>query len=421
MTSFPPKRKSAPSEARASRPPRRGGGFSRRAFVGGAAAGVAGAAALGTISLTGCSSSGDDWVGDPQNISDEDLISYVADDFEYVEETFTPLYTWTLPLGTLLYYSEGSWSAAMMAPESALYVNTLGAVSLLTGEQVTLVTEPVSGSRYGFYDVRCSAKVFVWVEENFNTGDWVLIAQQFASGALSGSAVQLDSGDADWEPPKIAVTGKSVIWYKMPLASGSQSSSYSHCYRWTLGESEGVELYESPGRFAANPRISDGVLTICPRVNASSGTYYGLTAIDMDAEDAIIARLVMPSTVKPFEAVYMNDTFAFSVEANYGYGGYLGNMGSYIGLSGGPYVALSREPLACIGGKGSRYYVKVLSSHYVLDTEALTYSVLTAPNDTLDYGDYPAGEGESTMFVTYCTLRGEDGPPESVCMRVFEL
>ena len=66
----------------------------------------------------------------------------------------------------------------------------------------------------------------------------------------------------------------------------------------------------------------------------------------------------MPETVSPFEAVFMGESFAFSVEANYGYGGSLGNMGTFIGNSGGPFVYLSREPLACVTGKGSLYVIK---------------------------------------------------------------
>lgn len=41
----------------------------------------------------------------------------------------------------------------------------------------------------------------------------------------------------------------------------------------------------------------------------------------------------------------MGDTFVFSIEATYSGVGSLGNMGTYIGNEGGPYLFLSREPL----------------------------------------------------------------------------
>ena len=396
--------------------------FTRRRFVGGA---VAGTAALAAISLTGCSSDDGETdtteaTGEPQVITDDSKIVDVFDEYESADSTLEATYTWTLPLGTVLFHSEGSWSAAMFAPESALHVNTLGVVSLVEGTTVTLVEDPLNGSGYEFYDVRCGSGVFAWVEEDFGTGDWMLIAQEFSEGALTGDPVELDSGDEDWEPAKFATTGSSVIWLKMPLASGDKSTENSHCYRWKVGNSSGKDLYESPGRFATAPRVSDGVLTISPRVNASDGTYYGMTAIDLD-DASVIERLVMPESVKPFEATYMNSQFAFSVEANYGYGGSLGNMGTYTGNEGGPFISVSREPLACVVGKGSTYFVKVKSSHYAVDTDAETYAVLSAPSKTLDYGDYPASEGTTDRLVTYATVRGDDGTPESVCMRVFDL
>lgn len=397
-------------------------GFTRRRFVGGTAAATATAAVV----LSGCtdsSSSGSalSYTGESQVIDDTQILD-VTDEYEYVDDTgLEATYTWTLPLGTILFHTEGMWCAAILSPESALMVNTLGAVSLNSGTVNTLLEDPVTGSGYDFYDVRCSSGVFAWVEEDFSSSTWALYGQKFTGGVLMDSPTLLDSGDEDWEPAKFETTGTSVIWQKMPFASGSKSTEYSHCYRWSVGDEEGTELYESPGRFATSPRVSDGILTIAPRVLEDEGTYYGMTAIDLDSL-AIVDQLVMPASVRPFEATYINNLFAFSVEANYGYGGSLGNMGSYIGREGDVYVNLSREPLACIvGDGGTRFFIKVKSSHYVVDTDAETYSVLTAPGDSLDYGDYPASEGTSTQLVTYSTVRGDDGAPESVTMRVFDL
>lgn len=395
-------------------------GVSRRSLVKGAA--VAGAA-ITAISLTGC---GDQATGptvseEPQVITDDSKIVNVIEDFEGVDNVLASQFVWDLPLGTVPFHCEGAWAALLEAPASARAVNTLGIISLASGNRATLVPEPIKGKAFGFHDVRCGERMYAWVEMNYATGEWVLIAQQLENGALVGEPVELDDGDVDWEPARFTITGSSVIWQKMPLASGSKRAEFSHCYRWASGDAKAKELFESPGRFATWPRVSEGFLTIAPRVKSEDGTFYGLTAIDLESSNKVSAQLVMPETVSPFEAVYMGGQFAFSVEANYGYGGSLGNMGTFLGNAGGPFVFLSREPLACVAGKGDTYLVKAQSSHFVIDVGAQSYAVLTAPDKAIDYGDYPASEGTTDRFVTYATVRGDDGLPAAVRLRVFGL
>lgn len=408
------------SMARAPQREKARSGVSRRTlFKGGAAA----TAALTVISLVGCDSDGEGSAvsGEPQVITDDSKIINVIDDFENVDNTLTPQLSWDVPLGTVPFHCEGAWAALLEAPASARAINTLGIISLASGSRATLVPEPIKGKTYGFHDVRCSEQVYAWIEMDYATGDWVLLAQELENGVLVGEPVELDDGTTDWEPARFTVTGNSVIWQKMPFASGAKRAEYSHCYLWSVGSLKGKDLYESPGRFATWPRVSDGYLTIAPRVNASEGTFYGLTALDLQNNNKVAAQLVMPETVSPFEAVYMGSSFAFSVEANYGYGGGLGNMGTFIGNAGGPFTYLSREPLACVAGNGTRYLIKAQSSHFVVDTEAQTYAVLAAPDKSLDFGDYPASEGTTDRFLTYATVRGDDGLPAAVQLRVFSL
>lgn len=408
------------SMARAPQREKARSGVSRRTlFKGGAAA----TAALTVISLVGCDSDGEGSAvsGEPQVITDDSKIINIIDDFENVDNTLTPQLSLDVPLGTVPFHCEGAWAALLEAPASARAINTLGIISLASGSRATLVPEPIKGKTYGFHDVRCSEQVYAWIEMDYATGDWVLLAQELENGVLVGEPVELDDGTTDWEPARFTVTGNSVIWQKMPFASGAKRAEYSHCYLWSVGFPKGKDLYESPGRFATWPRVSDGYLTIAPRVNASEGTFYGLTALDLQNNNKVAAQLVMPETVSPFEAVYMGSSFAFSVEANYGYGGGLGNMGTFIGNAGGPFTYLSREPLACVAGNGTRYLIKAQSSHFVVDTEAQTYAVLAAPDKSLDFGDYPASEGTTDRFLTYATVRGDDGLPAAVQLRVFSL
>ena len=216
--------------------------------------------------------------------------------------------------------------------------------------------------------------------------------------------------------------GSQVVWLKMPSTTGNKTSSSSHCYIWSMADGSKTNVYTSPGRFATHPRVSDGTLTIVPRVKEDEGTYYGMTALDLaDSNFRQLDQLVLPASVRPFEAVYLNETFAFSIEATYSDSGMLGKMGTFIGREGGPFVYVSREPAAVACGKGARYFVKTRSSTCVIDTDAQTYGVISCPDRSLDYGDYPASEGLTDNLVTYATIKDSQGIPESVTARVFTL
>ena len=148
-------------------------GISRRGFVlGGAAAGAA------TV-LAGCSKktgTSDDAAGEPQVIKDDSKIISITDEYEAVDIDLEPAASWTLPLGTLLYYCDGDYAAAMMAPASALHANTLGVLNLGDGSLTTLIEDPIEGTGYAFYDVRAGDGVFAWVEMNFANSSWKLYA-----------------------------------------------------------------------------------------------------------------------------------------------------------------------------------------------------------------------------------------------------
>lgn len=395
-------------------------GITRRGFaLGAAAAGTAAAV------LSGCGSE-DKKVkptsGEPQVVEDSSQIIDALEEFEGKDTGLNPVKIWNLPLGTVLFHSDGSWAAAMMAPESAQHVNTLGALSVIDGSLVTLKEDPMLGRTYGFFDVRCGSGVYAWIEIDYATRIWVLLAQQFSGGALSGEPVQLDTGDKNWEPPLFTCTGPTVIWQKMPLASGDRRSSDSHCYRWSVGDAKESEVWKSTGRFATPPRVSNGILTITPRVRNEEGTYYGLTAVDLQSpNNTKLDQLVLPASVRPFEAVYTGEVFAFSIEASYDSAGSLGKMGTFVGREGGPYVYFSREPAAQIAYSGTRYLVKTQSAHYMFDPANQLLDSISSPDRSLGFGDYPASEGSVSTFVTYATVRDAKGIPSGVVARTFEL
>lgn len=396
-------------------------GITRRRFTIGGIAAAATAAAAGALTGCGDNQGSDDTSGEPQVVKDDSKIVTVLEQYKSADVSLEAASTWTLPLGTLLYHCEGTWAAAMMAPESAQHANTLGVLSLLSGDLTTLIDTPTQGGLYRFYDVRCSDSVFAWIEMDYAASKWVLMAQNLSAAKLSGKPVKLDAGNMDYDPPLFTVTSSSVIWYKMPSTTGSKTAASSYCYRRAVSDSSPTTVWKSTGRFACRPRVSDGVLTITPRVRNSEGVYYGLTALDTNSNYNRVAQLVLPTAVKPFELEYMNGKFVFSIEASYDGVGSLGKMGTFIGKEGGPYIYLGREPLASVAGKGPKYFVKSQSSHFLIDTSAKTYGTLLSPDRSLDYGDYPASEGTTDRFLTYSTVRNDQGVPENVVARLFSL
>lgn len=398
------------------------GGISRRSFAAGT---IATGAALAAITLVGCSSGQSDQQstsGAPQVVTDSSKIVDALSEYAEADLGVNATQTWSLPLGTVPFHSEGTWAAVMLAPESATHPNTLGVLSLSSGAITTLIEDATQGRGYSFYDVRCSSGVYAWIEIDYATGAWVLLGQGFKNGALSGQAAQLDSGDADWEPSPFTCTGTSVIWQKMPLASGSKSSETSVAYRWNLGDTQGSGIWESTGRFATHPRVAAGILTIAPRVRGSEGTYYGMTALDLaDAEPKQVDQLVLPEPVRPFEAVYTGSAFAFSIEASYDSRGSLGQMGTFIGREGGPYVYFNREPAAQIMFSGSRVLIKTQSAHYLLDTDAEQYQGVSSADRSIGLGDFPASEGEGSTPLVFATVRDAKGLPASVTARVIQI
>ncbi|MFR3878692.1 MAG: hypothetical protein ACLTYW_11685 [Collinsella sp.] len=159
-------------------------------MLGGAATGAA-AVLAGCSKKTGTS---DDAAGEPQVIKDDSKIVSITDEYEAVDIDLEPAASWTLPLGTLLYYCDGDYAAAMMAPVSALHANTLGVLNLGDGSLTTLIEDPIEGTGYAFYDVRAGDGVFAWVEMNFANASWKLYAQNLAGSSLTGNAVELDRG-----------------------------------------------------------------------------------------------------------------------------------------------------------------------------------------------------------------------------------
>lgn len=384
------------------------------------------AATTATVGLlSGCSHSAGDATPEP-TVVDSDAATDVLSTYSSQDFSLTEAGTWSLPLGSVLHEAEGTWIPVTQAGSSASPMVKGCAFSLSTGNLSEVVSQTIGTSNaMVIYDVRCSDSVYAWVELNYLTYDWTLYAAAFSNGTLSGTPSTLWQAGSDYDPPLFACTGSSVIWQVMPSTSGSKTSESSYCYIWKAGDANAKSVVESPGRFATAPLVSGDTITLTPRVRASEGTYYGVTAYSLSNDlGSIQDQLVLPETVKPFRAVRIGDKFVISIEATYSTGGLLSTMGTYIGSgsSTNDFLAVSREPFAAVAGKNGVYIVKVRASYVVLDTNNSNYSVLSASNRCVDYGEYPARAGQCDTFVTYATVKDENtGYPSQVTVRAFTL
>lgn len=407
--------------------PKKSHNISRRSFLGASAAAGAGFAAVSILS--GCS---DSTVNTDPVVVDSELATYVVSsgslEGSYEEASdekgtasLTEAGSWELPFGCVLRPSEGSWKP-YVKPNQGAGMTSAGAFSVSSGTDMVFVDTAKTGGHFVIYDAQCSDSVFAWVELDLVTRDWNLFASSISDTTL-GSAVTLWQGTADYDPPLMCCSGSSVIWLVMPASSGTKTAENSSCYLWQLGNTSAAEVVRSSGRFGCGPAISGDNVILTPRVRTDEGRYYGITVYSLSAEfSGTVDQLVLPASVAPMYANYIDNKFVFSIEANYGSGGLLGNMGTYIGTGDGTFIAIPREPSAQVAGKDGIYLVKTRASHLIVDTNAETYATLSAPNRALDYGDYPASTGTTSTFVTYATIKDADtGYPSKVNVRAWAL
>ncbi len=365
--------------------------------------------------------------GNPYGQPDDDgNIGVIATFMDVMDQVdYEPVSSFTLPVGCVPYVSCDAWAAVVQANTDGRTFTRLGCLNLTSGEYTILLEQGVTGKGWAVSEARITDNMVLWVEQDNATLDWALYACSFTGAPITQSSAgisKLAEGDSDWLLPQFDASGAYAVWQVMPDPSGPRSKEHSHAYVWTLGSSQGEELWDSPGRFGCAPSISERVVTIAPRVNADEGVYYGIMALSLVGQHAQLDQIVLPASVKPLFATYIGSSFAFSIEADYGYGGRLGSMGYCIGPGEGPFHYVLREPAAQVCNVGGLYVVKSRVSYFVVDIERMTYARISAASGCTDYGDYPATQGTTDFFVTYATIKdGTSGIPASVLVRIFSL
>ena len=166
---IPENRQESATRIRAPRP-----GVTRRTFLKGAGAlGIAAAA----IDMAGCKGGGSgSGAGDP-TVVDSGAATDVIESYKSSDSVPTVSSTWTLSLGCVPRAAEGAWIPILATGNSADQMNKGSVLSLSSGNVADVITSCSSGdSGWVIFDVRCSDKVYAWVELNLVTRAWALFA-----------------------------------------------------------------------------------------------------------------------------------------------------------------------------------------------------------------------------------------------------
>jgi hypothetical protein len=394
--------------------------ITRRGFVAGTlGAGVA-LAAGGAVALSGCAAQDDPSLTDlaSQGVDDEDIVTLgvtpeqvvnVADLEEASYEDYLTLEaSYELPLGSLFSQVDTSSVLVLMPGEQGESLRRIGLLDLNTGETVVLVNEPVGkGGNVVIYDARATRTALIWVETDLGDLSWrVYIA--LLSGIVAGTARSVEEGDADFDPPMLAIAGERAYWTVMPDANGAANLEDSLLRAFKLGRDRNFAqetpytVLVSHGRMITNPLVTDGIVTFVPRVDTAN-VYYQLTALRC-TDDKPVEFTVMPQSLRVTDALFLDGGFSFCIESNYDYAGGISTFGTYYRRADGTYLQIRKTPMGAPVRFGDCLIVKSIYNIVGVDLVNDKTFVIPAPTDSSDFGEALVGWGLQDKVVT-CSLR----------------
>lgn len=322
-----------------------------------------------------------------------------------------------LPYGTLVWATPGATHAACLLPtESASPLTQVGIISLSTGTCETVLSGPASTERgFDIYEVRCDDEGVIWTEANCLTGQW-RVYQATHSGSSVGAPTLVDQGELEYEIPSIAVAGGRAFWQVLPDANGSASTEDSLLKAASFGQSDVAEIWRSTGRMSTPPYSTGDSVVITPRLSVS-GVYHQLTLID-GKSGQMLDSLVLPASMKPLEAGYVDGRFTFSFDGWYSYGEGISQIGTYVpvdegGKSGASWFRFGRTPTAAPAWAGPFLIVKSTTAIAGVDIASRTMFTLELPDRCDSYGEYLATTGTTDTLVTHIAVPATDGDENS--------
>jgi hypothetical protein len=414
--------------------------------------------------LSGCAPSEDqhseDLVTKASNDKDIDTLKVSADqvtdatDFERMpfEDYLKLQTTLDLPLGSLVYQMDSSFALVLLPGETGKSLRAIGMLNLATGVLASVLSGPVGTSKnVVLYDARASQNALIWVEFDLGNHHWstyvaslggIVSSAAPAASAAEGEAAEaaegeaitasvtvgeprlVEEGDADYEPPMLAVAPQKLYWTVMPVATGPANQQDS-LFRALSLERDGAPYTGEPytvlashGRMITNPLVSNGIVTFVPRVDTGN-IYYQLTALDC-ASDKLVDFRILPQSVKVADALYANGTFFFSIEGDYSYAEGLSKFGMYLELEDGTYLRVGRTPVCPAVRFGDCLVIQSTANIVGFDLVQKKSFVIESPPLSPKFGEALVGWGVQDKVVTSSVRLSEDGSVgEATTVRVF--
>lgn len=392
-----------------------GEGISRRQFIAGSA--VVSLLIAGSTAIAGCSSSQEETDGSVEptdlDVSEDSVV--LSSDFEELDYSscITETASFDIAMGSVGNIGDGTLGVVLSPGATSDVLVSLGLLSVSSATLNTVLESAVSHSEgFQIYDARGNNQVIVWVESNLHTGDWRVYVATVDSSAAIGSAVLVDEGDSDFDPPMLCVCGGWAFWTVMPSTSGSATASDSYLKKASPSSSTPEVVYTSHGRMITNPQATDGIVTIVPRANTSS-TRYQLTALDATSGEVLAAQR-LPGSMRAYDAIYMDGSFLFSIEQTYSYGGGIANFGTYAQIDDTTWMRFNRTPMDTPVRCGRFTLIKSTSSVVGVDLDTQQYFAIPVPSDCESYGDFLMSSGLCDNFVIYTSIPTGDGSGDGV-------
>lgn len=412
--------------------------LSRRGFVAGAlGAGAAAIAVGGEALLVGCAPNENAQQSDTlvsRAAQDKDIPvvevspEQVIEGTEFEEASFEDylelLATYDLPVSSLAHQIDPDLALVLLPGEDGESLRKIAFLDLTSGETSLIVDKPIGTERNVIiYDARASRTLVIWVEVNLGDLSWKTYIAPLLDKAL-GNAVLAEKGDVDYEPPMLAVYGNKAYWTVMPIATGKarQEDSFlrSMVVRQAVssGQADPKTVLVSHGRMTTNPLVTDGIITVSPRVDTTN-IYHQLTALTC-SDDQRVGSLILPQSLRVSDAVFIKGSFCFSIEDNYPYAGGLARFGIYRQLTNGNYLHVSKAPTNTIVCFGDCLLVKSTNSIIGIDPVRERLFIIKPPPRCSDYGEALIGWGVQEKVAT-CSIRMRQGGKgaEAVMIRVF--
>ncbi len=331
-----------------------------------------------------------------------------------------------LTYGTLVWADNSSVAACLVPGETSSPLNTVSLLFLTTGSNYE-VLEAAQGSneRFEIFDVRCSENGLIWAECNVLENRWRIYTAPLA-GASIGSATLVDEGDSNWLTPSIAAVGNTAFWQVVPQTSGDHTKDDSVLKAARFNSSEVSVVYSSRRAFATRVCAVDGGVVITPRVESTS-VYYQLTKIDetsLQTSDS----LVLPTSMKPYEATWGKTGFSFAFESIYNYGGGIANLGTYTPLAAPnaysyqniSWFRFGRTPSCVPCWCGEWFTTKSTRAICGVNFTSGTYFMIDVPSGCDSYGEYLVSSGDNAYIVGLSQITDvDDSSKNHALVRVY--